>query len=130
MKKAVKTRVNDNKIVNNEEFGLKLRQLRREKGLTQMDLARKLHISRSSVANWENGLRFPDCFSIKQLAMILSVPVDYLYGLSNHKYNINIPDYFELDLTKLNAAGVDMLYEHYKLLVNSEKYKADIEKNA
>ena len=50
--------------------------------------------------------------------------------LSNHKYNINIPDYFELDLTKLNAAGVDMLYEYYKLLVNSEKYKADIEKNA
>ena len=109
---------------------MRLRQLRKEKNLNQSDIAEKLRVSRSSVANWENGIRFPDCQSVKQLAVIFGVSVDYLYGQSNHRYNINIPDYFELDLTKLNDAGTDMLCEYYKLLVNSEKYRADTEKNA
>ncbi len=109
---------------------MRLKQLRKEKNLNQSDIAEKLRVSRSSVANWENGIRFPDCRSVKQLAVIFGVSVDYLYGQSNHRYNINIPDYFELDLTKLNDAGADMLYEYYKLLVNSEKYSADTEKNA
>ncbi|MGN0107509.1 MAG: helix-turn-helix domain-containing protein [Hominilimicola sp.] len=126
MKKAMKT----NKIVSHEEFGFRLRQLRKEKNLSQGELAEKLRVSRSSVANWENGIRFPDCLSVKQLAVIFGVSVDYLYGLSSHRYNINIPDYLELDLTKLNDAGMGMLYDYYKLLIGSETYGADTEKNA
>ena len=96
MRKTTKT----NNIVSNEAFGMRLRQLRKEKNLNQSDIAEKLRVSRSSVANWENGIRFPDCQSVKQLAVIFGVSVDYLYGQSNHRYNINIPDYFELDVKK------------------------------
>ena len=126
MRKTTKT----NNIVSKEEFGMRLRQLRKEKNLNQSDIAEKLRVSRSSVANWENGIRFPDYQSIKRLAVIFGVSVDYLYGQSSHRYNINIPDYFELDLTKLSDAGMDMLYEYYKMLLGTEKYRADTEKNA
>lgn len=125
MRKIMKKN-NGRTITNREECGVRIKQLRREKGLTQTELAGKLRVSRSSVANWENGIRFPDCYAIKQLAVILGAPIDYFYGLSNHKYNIKIPDYIELDLTRLNSAGVDMLYEYYKYLVSSENYKADM----
>jgi len=37
----------------------KIKQLRREKGLTQAQLADALFVSRSTVAKWENGLGLP-----------------------------------------------------------------------
>lgn len=122
MKTALKTKVKNDKIIDAKECGRRIRQLRKEKGMTQMHLAEKLHVSRSSVANWENGIRFPDYFAINQLTMIFGVPVDYIYGMSDHRYNINTMDYFEIDFTKLNSAGRAMMYEQYKLLLNSEKY--------
>lgn len=121
MKVTAKPR--NNAFLNNEVFAIRLRQLRKEKGMTQTDLASKLHVTRSGVANWENGTRFPDCGSIKKMGILFGVPVDYLYGMTDHRYNINIPDYLELDIAKLNDAGIDMLCEYYRLLLGSDKYK-------
>lgn len=46
------------------EFKDKLKSLRTEKGLSQQALADAIHVSRSAVAKWENGLGYPsqDCF--------------------------------------------------------------------
>lgn len=46
------------------EFKDKLKTLRTEKGLSQQALADAIHVSRSAVAKWENGLGYPsqDCF--------------------------------------------------------------------
>lgn len=41
------------------EFSLRLKQLRSEKGVSQRELAEQIHVSRSAVAKWENGLGLP-----------------------------------------------------------------------
>lgn len=50
------------------EFSDKLKQLRLNKGISQARLAEEIHISRSAVAKWENGLGLPNEESLKLLA--------------------------------------------------------------
>lgn len=54
-------------------IGETLRCLRMEKGLSQQQLADRLHVERSSVANWEAGRRMPDAAMISQLASALGI---------------------------------------------------------
>ena len=54
-------------------FGETLRHLRTEKGLSQQQLAVRLHMERPSVANWEAGRRMPDAATVYQIAEALSV---------------------------------------------------------
>ncbi len=111
--------------ISDKAVGTRLQQLRRESGYSQVDIANKIGVSRSCIANWEHGYRIPDCFTVKQLCRIYKVPVDFVYGTSNHKYNVKIPDYFEIDFTRLNDNGMIMLYDYYKYLAGNEKYSAD-----
>ena len=50
------------------EFAKRLKQLRGEKGISQTKLAADIHISRSAVAKWENGLGMPSDESLQMLA--------------------------------------------------------------
>ncbi len=54
-------------------FGETLRRLRTENGLSQQQLAVRLHMERPSVANWEAGRRMPDAATVYQIAEALSV---------------------------------------------------------
>lgn len=54
-------------------FGETLRRLRTEKGLSQQQLAVRLHMECPSVANWEAGRRMPDAATVYQIAEALSV---------------------------------------------------------
>ena len=103
-------------------IGVNIKKLRMEKKITQTELAEKIGVKRSTVAAWETGKRSPDFENIGAVARFFGVPVDYLYGRCGHRYKINVPDYFEFDLSKLNSKGVTMLYEQYKLLLNSDDY--------
>lgn len=60
------------------EFSAKLKELRLKKGITQAKLAEDIHISRSAVAKWENGLGLPSDESLKMLANYFGVEVDEL----------------------------------------------------
>ncbi len=60
------------------EFSTKLRELRQEKGISQAKLAADIHISRSAVAKWENGLGLPNDESLKLLAHYFGVRIDEL----------------------------------------------------
>lgn len=46
--------------IDKERFGQFVAQLRREKGLTQKELAQKLYLSDKAVSKWERGLSIPD----------------------------------------------------------------------
>lgn len=59
----------------NISFGEALRRLRMEKGLTQQQLADRLHMDRTSITSWEKGRRMPDVASISLLADALGVDV-------------------------------------------------------
>lgn len=56
----------------------KLYQLRKEKGLTQAELAERLEVSRQSVSNWEVGTTTPSTKRLRDLSQLYDVPLDYL----------------------------------------------------
>lgn len=60
------------------EFSKKLRELRVQKNISQAKLSADIHISRSAVAKWENGLGLPSDESLKLLAEYFGVAVDEL----------------------------------------------------
>ncbi len=59
-------------------FCEKLQILRKNKGLTQEDLADKLNISRAAVAKWEAGQSYPDISNLIQISNLMNVTIDYL----------------------------------------------------
>ena len=59
-------------------FATKLSELRREKGMTQLDLAEKMGVTDKAVSKWERDLSFPDVQTIPRLAEIFGVTVDEL----------------------------------------------------
>lgn len=64
--------------MDNEKFGRFLSQLRREKGLTQRELAEALYVSDKAVSKWERGLSLPDIALLQPLAEELGVTVTEL----------------------------------------------------
>lgn len=66
-------------------FSHNLKTLRKQKGLSQEELAARLHVVRQTVSKWEKGLSVPDAVLLSQLAEILEVNVATLLGE-------NVPD--------------------------------------
>ncbi len=60
------------------EFNEKLQELRKQKGLTQEELAKALYVSRTAISKWESGRGYPNIDSLKRLANLFSVTVDEL----------------------------------------------------
>lgn len=65
------------------EFRERVKELRIEKGLSQMQLARALDISQSAIAKWELGKTEPTASAIILLARFFNETTDYLLGLSD-----------------------------------------------
>lgn len=62
---------------------------RKEKGMTQGELAKKMGISAQAVSKWENGLGLPDVTLFPMLAEILDVSLDDLFGVETEKAEIS-----------------------------------------
>ena len=59
-------------------FSEKLQLIRKNKGLTQEELAERLDVSRQAVARWESGQVYPDISNLIQISNLFNVTVDYL----------------------------------------------------
>lgn len=59
-------------------FSEKLQLIRKNKGLTQEELAEKLSVSRQAVAKWESGQVYPEITNLIQISNLFNVTVDYL----------------------------------------------------
>lgn len=85
------------------EFSERLKNLRKQAHLTQVDVAEKLGISQPAYASWERGVKKPTQENLIKIAQILNVSVDYLVGNSD-----NTDD--ELDnielLFRMNSKGL------------------------
>ena len=60
------------------EFNEKLQELRKQKGLTQEELAGALFVSRTAISKWESGRGYPSIDSLKEIAGFFSVTIDEL----------------------------------------------------
>ena len=61
-----------------QKIGKKISSLRKEKGLTQMELADRMNISYQAVSNWERGNTMPDISKLPELAEIFGVSIEEL----------------------------------------------------
>jgi transcriptional regulator with XRE-family HTH domain len=78
----------------------RLVDLRKAAGLTQSQVAEKLNMSQSRLANYEQGLRKPDHETTMRLAKFFSVSVDYLLGHSTESHG---------DETEISAEWMQVL---------------------
>ena len=74
----------------NKSMGEVISTLRKEKGMTQKELADKLNITDKAVSKWERDISFPDTATIPKLAEILEVSLEELMNaktipMSEHK---------------------------------------------
>ena len=60
------------------EFNEKLQELRKQKNMTQDELAEHLYVSRTAISKWESGRGYPSIESLKALAKFFSVTIDDL----------------------------------------------------
>lgn len=60
------------------EFNEKLQELRRQKGLTQEELANQLFVTRAAVPKWESGRGYPSIDSLKAISKFFSISQDDL----------------------------------------------------
>ena len=78
-------------------FSEKLQILRKNKGLTQEELAEKLGVTRQAVAKWESSLVYPDIYNLIQISNLMNVSVDYLVKDQNCAVNISREEQTDID---------------------------------
>ena len=99
-----------------ETFSRKLAELRKERGLSQEQLAVDLNISQSSISNYESGYTKPDTGILQKIADYFQVPVAYFFSdektffYSNENNGGNIGN-FSNNTFNLMAEKLIELYE-------------------
>lgn len=73
-------------------LGEKLRHLRKERGLTQQELAEKVMVAPSTIGMYEQGRREPDTATLSKLSQVLHVSVDYLLSEGQEDADKDIED--------------------------------------
>lgn len=66
------------------DTGTKISSLRKERNMTQKDLADKLHVTDKAVSKWERGLNYPDLSILPALAKVLDTSVAEILGLEQN----------------------------------------------
>ena len=98
------------------EFSERLKNLRKQANLTQVDVAAKLGISQQAYASWERGVKKPTQENLVKISQILKVSIDYLVGNSNEYLKEDELDNVEI-LFRMNSNG---LTEEEKLIFKKE----------
>ncbi|MCL2217720.1 MAG: helix-turn-helix domain-containing protein [Defluviitaleaceae bacterium] len=98
----------------------RLKELREQHRLNQEKLAIKLNVSQSTISAYEVGERTPDLETLKSIASLFDVSMDYLVGISEKKKNINHSDLSPDELDYINK------YRQASLM-DKEKIKAYME---
>ena len=67
------------------DFGYRLRELRKDKNLTQTQVAKRLNLSKATISGYENNIKTPSLDVLVQLSILYGVSADYILGLENRK---------------------------------------------
>ena len=86
-------------------FSEKLKTLRKQKNLSQEELAEKIHVSRQAITKWESGLGLPDIENIIAVSVLFNESLDSLLKeekslLSNHEFLYESKTEYDLDNLK------------------------------
>mgnify|MGYP002796210196 FL=1 len=64
-------------------FIKRLKEIRKDKGLSMSELANKIGVSTNTISRWERGERIPNLEALVTLAKFFKVSTDYLCGLED-----------------------------------------------
>ena len=88
----------------NKTLGEMISSLRKEKNMTQNDLAEKMNVTDKAVSKWERNLSCPDVNSIPKLAEILGVSVEELLNAQTEQDNSKLEDIINIALIGVSLA--------------------------
>ncbi len=86
----------------------KLRDLRQEHGMTQLQVAQKVGVTAAVISAYENGLRFPSYGILVKLAGLYDVTSDYLLGVSGRK---NAESKYVVSLDGLSPSNINLVMQ-------------------
>lgn len=86
----------------------RIKELRLAEGLTQVDLARELSVTKQCISNWENNNIQPSVDMLIKIAKYFSVSTDYLLCIDNHKY-IDVNGLSDIQISHIRAIIKDIL---------------------
>jgi len=98
--------------MDNKKFGDFIKELRKEKQLTQKELGEKLNITDKAISKWERGLSFPDIAVLKDLAEFFEIDISELLNGERGKKQ-------EIDIEK----AIQEAIENYKNIEEKKKEK-------
>jgi len=84
------------------DFGLCLKKLRQSKNLTQLQLAKRLNISKSMISAYENDIRLPSYDVLIKLSRIFNVSTDFLLGINSNR-TINVTGLTDKQIEIINT---------------------------
>ena len=113
-------------------FPQRLRAARKAKGLTQEELAKKIHTKKATISNYENGYSSPNNETLSLLADILMTSVDYLLGRTDDPSPANNPTITvagqEIELTPEQYKVFQEMMKHPKFAIMFHDLATDTEK--
>ena len=99
------------------QFGAFVAQLRKEKGLTQRELADLLHVTDKAVSKWETGKGFPDLKLLEPLAQALDVSlVELLQGECSPRESLTVAEAGQLAAQAMEQSQKTTARRYLKLL--------------
>ncbi|HFL3597071.1 TPA: helix-turn-helix domain-containing protein [Clostridioides difficile] len=118
----------------NLELKNTLKELRKENGLTQADVAAKIGLTKSAYGYYEQGKTVPDAYMLSNLAKIFDVSTDYLLGKTNVRENKEISESELIDtlnfsdnvkdalkmISKLSPASQEKMFKLAKVFFEEE----------
>ncbi len=90
------------------ELGEKLKELRIKHGMTQVQVANRLGVSKAVISSYEVASRYPSYDILKKLATLYGATTDYLLGLDDRQF-IDVTS-----LTPVQLAAIEAVLNSYK----------------
>ncbi|QVK18333.1 helix-turn-helix transcriptional regulator [Mycoplasmatota bacterium] len=111
--------------MDNKKIGLFLQGLRKEKKMTQLDLATQLNVTHQTVSKWENGDSIPDISTLSSLAEYYQITIDEILQGERNIKEVKADDILHTCKVKLIArlGSVVMIFISLFLYYLSEKLK-------
>lgn len=89
------------------DFKARLKELRKEHGFSQQEVADKLNISRQAVSKWENGSSYPDIDNLRLLSHLYNVSLDNFF---EEKQTVDLEKPEDLAVKKKRNRGFLLLF--------------------
>lgn len=102
-----------------KSIGNRISQFRKEKGITQEEMAEKLGVTPQAVSKWENDISYPDILLLPQIAKMLGVTVDELLSGESKKETDFLPENKRKNID-------DMMFRIYVNSADGDKVRVNL----